>query len=83
MIDLVPIGPYSSNRHPLYLHRGSKAAESSIAGKETKKELDEQDLETTETSIEQKMNNLQTAADLLDKALEEYIWPSGGQGSNI
>jgi hypothetical protein len=49
----------------------SQASQSSIAGKETKKELDTQDLETTKTTIEQKMNDLQTAVDLHDKALME------------
>jgi len=49
----------------------SQAAESSIAGKTTKKELDEQDLETTKTSINTNMDNLQTAMDLLDSALKE------------
>jgi len=49
----------------------SQTAKSSIAGKTTKKELDEQDLKTTETDIKTKMDDMQTAVDLLDKALEE------------
>jgi len=48
----------------------SQAAQASIAGKTTKQELDEQDLETTQTSIKQKFDDLQTAADLLDSALQ-------------
>jgi hypothetical protein len=48
-----------------------QAAKSSIAGKETKKTLDEQDLETTETAIETATNDMKTAVDLLDKALME------------
>merc|ERR1712224_360064 len=42
-----------------------QTAESSIAGKETKKKLDEQDLKTTMTSLETKTADLQTAMDLL------------------
>jgi DNA repair exonuclease SbcCD ATPase subunit len=42
----------------------------SIAGKETKQKLDEEDLITTETSIETKMADFQTSVDLLDKALQ-------------
>jgi len=49
----------------------SQASESSIASKDTKKELDTQDLKTTRTNIEQSMNNMQENVDLLDKALEE------------
>merc|ERR1719217_1991201 len=49
----------------------SQAAESSIAGKKTKQDLDEQDLKTTVTSIKQKTDDMQTAVDLLDKALME------------
>jgi chromosome segregation ATPase len=48
-----------------------QTAKSSIAGKTTKKELDEQDLKTTKTDIKTKMADMQTAVDLLDKALEE------------
>lgn len=47
----------------------SQASESSIAGKNTKKELDEQDLATTKTSLATKMDGYQTAVDLLDSAL--------------
>jgi len=49
----------------------SQASKSSIAGKETKQELDEEDLKTTLTSIKTKTNDLQTAVDLLDGALQE------------
>merc|ERR1719217_832572 len=49
----------------------SQASKSSIASKTTKKELEEQDLETTKTSLEQKMNDLITAQKLLDDALRE------------
>merc|ERR1712224_103471 len=49
----------------------SQTAKASIAGKTTKKELDEQDLKTTRTSLKTKMEDLQTAVDLLDKALME------------
>lgn len=48
-----------------------QAAKSSIASKTTKKELDEQDLKTTKTSIKSKMEDLHTAMDLLDAALKE------------
>jgi len=47
-----------------------QTSEASIAGKTTKKELDEQDLETTNTNIKSNMDDLQTAVDLMDKALE-------------
>jgi predicted GNAT family acetyltransferase len=49
----------------------SQAAKSSIAGKTTKKELDEEDLATTKTNIKIKTEGMQTAVDLLDKALQE------------
>jgi len=49
----------------------SQAAKSSIAGKTTKKELDEEDLATTKTNIKIKTDAMQTAVDLLDKALQE------------
>jgi len=48
----------------------SQAAKSSIAGKTTKQDLDEQDLKTTLTSLKTKMDDLETAVDLLDNALE-------------
>jgi len=48
-----------------------QTAESSIAGKTTKKTLDEADLKTTNDSIASKMDDLQTCTDLLDKALQE------------
>jgi hypothetical protein len=49
----------------------SQEAKSSIAGKTTKKELDEEDLATTKTNIKIKTEGMQTAVDLLDKALQE------------
>jgi len=49
----------------------SQAAESSLAGKKTKKQLDEEDLETTNTNIKTKTDDLQTAVDLMDSALKE------------
>jgi len=48
----------------------SQASESSIAGKTTKKDLDEEDLKTTKTSLATKTDDLQTAMDLLDSALK-------------
>jgi len=48
----------------------SQTAKSTIAGSETKLELDQQDLKTTRTSLKTKMDDLQTAVDLLDSALE-------------
>jgi len=48
-----------------------QAAEASIGSKTTKKELDEQDLETTKTTIKTKMEDLKTAIALLDTALKE------------
>jgi len=48
----------------------SQASESSIAGKKTKKDLDQQDLKTTLTTLETKMDDLQTAFNLLDSALK-------------
>jgi len=47
-----------------------RASKTDISGKETKKELDEEDLATTLTTIEQKMTDLQSAQDLLDSALK-------------
>jgi len=49
----------------------SQAAQASIAGKETKQKLDEQDLATTKTSIKTKTNDMQNAVNLLDSALKE------------
>jgi len=49
----------------------SQHSQASIAGKTTKKELDEQDLKSTKTSLETKMADLQTAQKLLDDALKE------------
>jgi hypothetical protein len=48
-----------------------QASQASIAGKTTKKELDEQDLVTTKTSQKAKTDGLQTAMNLLDSALKE------------
>merc|ERR1719253_348682 len=44
---------------------------SNIAGKTTKKELDEQDLETTRTKHAAKMKDMKTNMNLLDAALAE------------
>jgi hypothetical protein len=49
----------------------SQDTQMSIGSKETKKELDEQDLETTRTSLKTKSGDMQTAVNLLDKALQE------------
>lgn len=49
----------------------SQATKSSIAGKETKKELSEQDLSTTKIDIETKTSDMQTSVNLLDAALKE------------
>jgi len=49
----------------------AQSAKSSIAGKTTKKELDEQDLETTKTNIEVGFDDIKTAQNLLDAALKE------------
>jgi len=49
----------------------SQTAKSSIAGKEKKTELDDQDLKETRTNIKTKTDDMQTAVDLLDKALQE------------
>jgi len=49
----------------------SQTSKASIAGKETKKELDEADLKTTQADLKTSMEDLQTAQDLLDKALQE------------
>jgi len=48
-----------------------RTSKADIGGKETKTELDTQDLETTKTSIKEKMKDMQTNMDLVDKALEE------------
>merc|ERR1719327_2233342 len=47
-----------------------QTTKASIAGKTTKKELDQADLKTTLTSIATGMDDLQTAVDLLDAALQ-------------
>jgi len=48
-----------------------RATKADIAGKTTKKELDEEDLETTKSTITKKMGDLKTNMNLMDKALEE------------
>jgi len=48
-----------------------RTSKADIGGKETKTELDEQDLKTTKTSIKEKMKDMQTNMDLVDKVLEE------------
>jgi len=49
----------------------NQATQMSIGSKTTKKELDEQDLKTTKTSLKSKMDDLVTAQKLLDDALKE------------
>jgi hypothetical protein len=48
-----------------------QATKSSIGSKSTKKELNEQDLKSTKTTIKTKFEDLQNAMDLLDGALKE------------
>lgn len=48
-----------------------RVSKADIGGKETKTELDEQDLATTKTTITEKMKNLQSNMGLADKAIEE------------
>lgn len=48
-----------------------RISKSDIGGKETKTELDEQDLVTTKTSIKEKMKDMQSNMDLVDTALTE------------
>jgi len=48
-----------------------RTSKADIGGKETKTELDEQDLETTKTTIREKTKDMRTNMDLLDKALHE------------
>jgi len=48
-----------------------RTSKSDIGGKETKTELDEQDLVTTKTSIKEKMKDMQSNMDLVDMALKE------------
>jgi len=48
-----------------------RVSKADIGGKETKTELDEQDLATTKTTITEKMKNLESNMDLADKAIEE------------
>jgi len=46
-----------------------RTSKADISGKTTKKTLDEEDLETTDNTITEKMSSMQTAVDLLDSAL--------------
>lgn len=48
-----------------------QTVKSSIGAKTTKKELDEQDLKTTQTNLKAKMEDLQSAQNLLDAAVKE------------
>jgi len=48
-----------------------RTSKADIGGKETKTELDEQDLESTKTSIKEKSKDMQTNMDLVDMALKE------------
>jgi len=48
----------------------SRSLKVDIGGKETKKQLDEEDLATTKSTIESKMEDLKTAQSLLDGALK-------------
>jgi len=48
-----------------------RTSKSDIGGKNTKTELNQQDLKTTKTSIKEKMKDMQTNMDLVDKAVEE------------
>lgn len=48
-----------------------RTSKADIGGKETKTELDDQDLGTTETKIKEKMKDMQSNMNLVDKALQE------------
>jgi len=48
-----------------------RTSKADIGGKETKTELDKQDLKSTKTSLKEKMKDMKTNMDLVDKALEE------------
>jgi len=48
-----------------------RTSKADIGGKETKTELDEQDLESTKTAIKEKSKDMQTNMDLVDMALKE------------
>jgi len=48
-----------------------RTSKADIGGKETKTTLNEQDLESTKSSIQEKMKDLKTNMDLLDSALKE------------
>merc|ERR1740130_1788176 len=58
------------NAHREYVQYNQDAS-SSIASKETKHQLDDEDLTTTKTSIKTTTTDLQTAMDLCDMALKE------------
>merc|ERR1719454_1463937 len=51
--------------------KAERVAKADIGGKSTKLELDEQDLETTKTKIQESSQDMQRNMDLVDKALEE------------
>jgi len=48
-----------------------RTSKADIGGKETKTELDEQDLEQTKTTLKEKMKDMESNMNLVDKALEE------------
>eukprot|EP00747_Dinoflagellata_sp_TGD_P144685 gnl/TRDRNA2_/TRDRNA2_176527_c1_seq7.p2 gnl/TRDRNA2_/TRDRNA2_176527_c1~~gnl/TRDRNA2_/TRDRNA2_176527_c1_seq7.p2 ORF type:complete len:108 (+),score=54.10 gnl/TRDRNA2_/TRDRNA2_176527_c1_seq7:2-325(+) len=48
-----------------------RSTKADIGGKTTKKTLDEEDLETTKSTIKKSMGDLKSNMDLLDKALME------------
>jgi len=48
-----------------------RTSKADIGGKETKTELDEQDLATTKTTLKEKMKDLQSNMDLVDQAAKE------------
>jgi len=48
-----------------------RTSKADIGGKETKTELDDQDLEQTKTTLKEKMKDMQSNMNLVDKALEE------------
>merc|ERR1719181_1866231 len=49
----------------------SQVSKQTIGSKTTKKELDEQDLKSTETAIKEGMSQLEDTQDLLDAAIKE------------
>lgn len=50
-----------------------RSSRADISGKEEKKELDNEDLTTTQDTLARKLIELQTAQDLLDQALREIV----------